>query len=152
MPDPITPQKFAAVLAHLGASKFVEGGIPLPDGQAVATAVNESAELQIVVFISRYTGPLRIDPSILEKIALLNTSQGSTECPLGTEPSASVLSAVQKRILDVLDGETVGRKGTWIAAKIGAKYGGWFRQSLADLMKAGLLERDSRGYRLKRAA
>lgn len=120
-------RQFTCAIAHSAAAEFVRLGIVVPDREVVSTAIVEDAGLRIMVSVTRYDGPARLYP----------TPEGSAV--LGVPMMPATLTTIQKRILDVLD--ATPKKGAWIASKVGAKYDGNFRATLAKMVKLKLVEK-----------
>ena len=84
----------------------------------------------------------------------VNVASTSPPAPLPVEIVAECrpvhLTPLQTRIVATMTGQTAGRKAAWIAAKIGAKCGGSFRSTLADMVRFGVLKRaNDGGYDLR---
>lgn len=121
-------RQFACLTAHAVASEFVRHGLPTPEKEVVGSCVIEDAGVRVVISITRYDGPARLYP----------TPEGAAVLGVPMTPTAS-LTPTQKRIIDVLD--ATPKKGAWIASRVGAKYDGNFRATLAKMVKLKLIEK-----------
>lgn len=135
----MTPKEFAAAVAHGAAAEFVRYGVPLPEREAVGSAILEDAGVRIVVSVTRYEGPARLHL----------TPEGAAALGLPLSPATppdKPLTSFQQRVLDVLD-KTTPRKAVWIAAKLKLKCSGGFRSQLGDMVRMKLI-RNNGGYLL----
>lgn len=133
----MSPKEFAAAVAHGAAAEFVRYAIPLPDREAVGTAILEDAGVRIVISITRYEGPARLH--------LTPEGAAALGMPLPT-PATPPLTTFQRRVLDVLD-MTTPRKAVWIAHKLGMKCSGGFRGQLGFMVRSKMI-RNEGGYLL----
>ncbi len=136
----MTPAQFLAAVAHLAASKFVEGGFSRPDAELSATAIIEDAGVRFVVSCTPYEGRATISPSTLENISAFQSSQGPSKCP------NSKLTGEQQKVVDALRSATSARKAAWIALKVGKPNNGTFRGRLSKMVKLGVLSKVDNGY------
>ena len=152
----MTANQFADYLAHFGAAEFSLRSVDRPEAAITHVASSDESAIDVIVTIRRRQrakletndrGIAVMVPEMIEPVPPVP--------PTSSSARKSNLTPLMKDIVRSLTGQPA-RKAVWIAAKVQAirnkktACGGSFRNLLASMVRADVLEKTDDGYTLSR--
>ncbi len=133
----MSPRQLASLVCHYAAGELLRHGIDAPEAPVEAIILETTSGTEILVIVRPKGVPGVIVAPVSAPVVLLPAPAPVAKLP-----------PLQERIADLLRGGP-SRKAAWIAQKLRRAYSGSFRSTLAEMVRAGVLNHANGGYSLE---